>query len=307
MAGNVFIDRLVIVGVGLIGGSLARALREASAVGEIVGVGRTLANLDRALALGVIDRIAAFPEALVGADVVVLAAPVGAMDGLLARAAPALGEAAVITDVGSVKGAVIAAARRRLGAAFPRFVPGHPIAGTEHSGVEASFATLFHDHRIVVTPTAETDARALARVRRLWACTGGEVIEMAPEEHDGVLAATSHLPHVLAYALVDMIAALPEGRRCFELAAGGFYDFTRIASSDAVMWRDICVANAGPLGARLRQFADTLARLGEAVEAGDGEQLEAIFRRAKSARDRLLRERGDARAGGDGPRTEGRR
>lgn len=306
MAADARIDRLVIVGVGLIGGSLARALRAAGAVGEIVGVGRTRANLERALALGVIDRIAALPEGLAGADLVVLAAPVGAMDALLARAAPALDEAAVITDVGSVKGAVIDAARRRLGAAFPRFVPGHPIAGTEHSGVEASFATLFRDHRIVLTPTAETDARALARVRRLWTCTGGEVIEMPPEEHDGVLAATSHLPHVLAYALVDMIAALPEGRRCFELAAGGFYDFTRIASSDAVMWRDICVANAGPLAVRLRQYADTLARLATAVEAGDGEQLESIFRDAKSARDRLLRERGDARAAGDASPIEGR-
>ncbi len=291
MSESLSLGRLVVVGVGLIGGSLARALRRHGAAREIVGVGRSRRHLERAQALGVIDRFGELPDVVAGADVVVVAAPVGAMDALFEQMAPQLSPTALITDVGSVKGAVIEAARRRLGAHFGRFVPGHPIAGTEHSGVEASFASLFQGHRVILTPVAETDREAVATISRLWALTGAEVSEMGPDEHDAVLAATSHLPHVLAFGLVELIASRADSQRCFDLAAGGFYDFTRIASSDPVMWRDICLANRDALVGRLREYGSVLATLTETVERADGAQLEAVFRRAKQARDRMLRAR----------------
>jgi prephenate dehydrogenase len=283
------INRLAVLGVGLIGGSLARALRDAGHVREIVGYGRGLANLQRAVELGVVDRIeTSLGAAVRDADIVVLATPVGSMPEMLTGIAPYLAANAVVTDVGSVKGTVAAAARAALGAGVARFVPGHPIAGTERSGVDASFASLYVGRRVVVTPLAENRPEAVSRVRAMWEAAGADVVIMSVEHHDEVLAATSHLPHLLAYALVDMLARLDDKREIFSFAAGGFRDFTRIASSDPTMWRDISVANQTAIAHMLRMYRDELDRLIDAVERGDGNGLQEVFARAKAARDALI-------------------
>jgi prephenate dehydrogenase len=284
------IRRLAIIGVGLIGGSLARALRQAGWVQEVVGCGRGKANLQQALQLGVIDRFSHDPaEAVDGADMVFLAVPLGAMTGVFQAIAPALASDAVVTDGGSVKGSVVADAERVLGAVPPWLVPGHPIAGTENSGVEASFAELYRNRRVILTPTRATDARALARVEAMWQACGAEVVRMEVERHDRILAATSHLPHMLAFSLVDALARTEENDEIFRFAAGGFRDFTRIASSNPVMWRDICLANRSELRNMLKRFADELHDLADALDQEDGgERLLQIFERAKTARDRYV-------------------
>jgi len=284
------IRRLAILGVGLIGGSLARALRDAGHVQEIVGYGRSLANLQRAVELGVVDRIeTTLPAAVQGADLVVLATPVGTMPEILSAIAPYLGQDTVVTDVGSVKGAVVNAARHALAAKLAAFVPGHPIAGTERSGVEASFASLYVGRRVVLTPLPENRPEDVARVRAMWQAAGADVVTMSVEHHDEVLAATSHLPHMLAFALVDLLAQLDDRREVFAYAAGGFRDFTRIASSDPVMWRDIGLANGSALAQMLKSYRAELDQLIKAVERGDGQALQALFARAKTARDALIR------------------
>lgn len=280
------IRRLCIVGVGLIGGSLARALKAAGAVAEVVGYGRDPAQLQLAQELGVIDRgetdIAA---ALLGAEVVLVAVPVGAMEGVLRTMAPHLAADTIVTDVGSTKGSVVTAAQRAFGAVPARFVPGHPIAGTEQSGVAASFAELYHKRRVILTPLAHTDVAAVATVRALWKAAGAEVVEMEVQHHDEVLAATSHLPHVLAYTLVDTLAQMEEHTEIFRYAAGGFRDFTRIASSDPRMWHDICLANRDAILKVMDRYAADLAEVRGAIERGDGAALLATFGRAKKARD----------------------
>jgi len=283
------IKRLAILGVGLIGGSLARALRDAGHAQEIVGYGRGLANLQRAVELGVVDRIETSPGSAVrDADLVVLATPVGSMAELLKTIAPYLAQDAVLTDVGSVKGAVVTAARTALAGKFSDFVPGHPIAGTERSGVEASFASLYVGRRVALTPLPDTRPEALVRVRAMWQAAGADVVTMSVEHHDQVLAATSHLPHLLAYALVDMLARLDDSREIFSFAAGGFRDFTRIASSDPVMWRDISLANREAILAMLKRYRSGLDELIKAIGAGNGTQLHELFARAKAARDALM-------------------
>jgi prephenate dehydrogenase len=283
------INRLALIGVGLIGGSLARALRDAGHVREVIGYGRGLANLQRAVELGVADRIETSLSAAVrDADMVVLATPVGSMADSLGAIAPYLAKDAVVTDVGSVKGTIAAAARAALGEKLADFVPGHPIAGTERTGVEASFSSLFVGRRVVLTPRPETSAEAVARVRAMWQAAGAEVVSMSVEHHDAVLAATSHLPHLLAYALVDMLARLDDSREIFAYAAGGFRDFTRIASSDPVMWRDISLANREAIVSMLKKYRAELDGLIAAVTAGDGAKLQTLFARAKAARDALV-------------------
>lgn len=284
------IDKLAIIGVGLIGGSLARALKRAGAVREVLGYGRSPENLQRAVALQVIDYAeTSLARVAQQADLIVLAVPVGSMAEILAGLAPYLSERTVLTDAGSVKGSVVVAARAALGRHFPRFVPGHPIAGTEKSGVEAALPDLFEGRRVVLTPLPETERAALEQVQAMWRAAGAQVSLMAVERHDQALAATSHLPHVLAYALVDLLARLDGDRTLFDFAAGGFQDFTRIASSDPVMWRDICLANREVLGPVLRRYRDELDAVLAAIERGDGDRLLETFSRAKRVRDELNR------------------
>ena len=285
------IQRLCIIGVGLIGGSLARALREAGEVGEVIGCGRGEANLQAAVRLGVVDRYETDPaHAVAGADVVVVAVPLGAMAAVLRSIVPHLAPEAVVTDVGSAKGSVVEDVARIYGGIPPRFVPGHPIAGTENSGVEASFATLFQRRRVILTPLAETAATAHRLIQQMWELTGAEVVDMGVHHHDAVLAATSHLPHLLAYTLVDTLARLDDRAEIFRYAAGGFRDFTRIASSDPTMWRDICVANREQLLEMIALFNADLAQLAEAIRHDDHAAILATFQRAKRARDNLYLE-----------------
>lgn len=282
------IQRLCVIGVGLIGGSLARALRQAGEVGEVIGSGRGEDNLRAAVRLGVIDRYDTDPtRAVAGADVVVVAVPLGAMEPVLRAIVPHLTSAAVVTDVGSAKGSVVADVERIYGHIPPHFVPGHPIAGTEQSGVEASFATLFQGRRVILTPLAETAAASHGLIKRMWELTGAEVVDMGVRHHDAVLAATSHLPHMLAYTLVDTLARLDDRAEIFRYAAGGFRDFSRIASSDPKMWHDICAANREQLLEMIALFSADLTRLAEAIRADDRAAVLALFQRAKRARDNL--------------------
>ncbi len=283
------IRRLAIIGVGLIGGSLARALRAAGAVGEIVGCGRGEANLQRAVELGVIDSYTHdVGNAVSGADMVFLAVPLGAMRDTFAAMQGHLAADTVITDGGSAKASVIDDCRAVFGKVLPNLVAGHPIAGTENSGVEASFAELYQNRRIILTPTDDTAPEALARVQAMWQACGGEITLMSVEHHDEVLAATSHLPHMLAFGLVDTLARMKENDEIFRYAAGGFRDFTRIASSNPVMWRDVCVANRRALGQMMSHYLSEMQELAETIERGDGDRLLEIFSRAKSARDRYI-------------------
>lgn len=288
MPAQPLIQRLCVIGVGLIGGSLARALRERGEVAEVVGSGRNEDNLRAAVRLGVVDRYDTDPaRAVVGADVVVVAVPLGAIEPVLRAIVPHLPPDAVLTDVGSAKGSVVADVERVYGHVPPHFVPGHPIAGTEKSGVEASFATLFAKRRVILTPLAETAAAAHHLIRKMWELTGAEVIDMGVRHHDAVLAATSHLPHMLAYTLVDTLARLDDRAEIFRYAAGGFRDFTRIASSDPRMWHDICVANREQLLEMIARFSADLAQLAHAIRADDRAAILATFERAKRARDNL--------------------
>ncbi len=283
------IQRLTIIGVGLIGGSLAQALRQAAYVREIVGCGRDEQHLQKAVSLGVVDSYETdIAQAVQGADMVVVAVPLGAMESCFRAMAPHLADDAVVTDVGSAKASVVAAARAAFGVLPAGFVPGHPIAGTEKSGVEASFPQLFQQRRVIVTPLPESSAEAVARVVGMWQEAGAEVEKMAVDHHDEVLAATSHLPHLLAFGLVDSLCRMDESEDVFRFAAGGFRDFTRIASSDPVMWRDICLANREALLKVLMHYQDDLSQLMAMVRQGDGGGLEATFSRAKSARDSYI-------------------
>ena len=280
------IGRLCVVGVGLIGGSLARALREAGAVKEIVGSSRNADHLQRAVDLGVIDCFDTdLSEAVRGADMVFVSVPLGAMRSVFASIRDSLEPGAILTDAGSAKGSVVADIKEVFGAVPTGFVPGHPIAGTENSGVEASFPELYRGRRVILTPLPETDDEALQMVRYMWEKTGALVNEMEVVHHDEVLAATSHLPHMLAFALVESLARMSEQREIFEYAAGGFRDFTRIASSDPVMWRDICIANRDALLSVMERFRDDMDMLGNAIRDKDDTRILQIFQEAKSARD----------------------
>lgn len=280
------IGRLVVVGLGLIGGSFAKGIRESGLCGEVVGVDLDAQSRKLAVELGVVDRCEEdLATACRGADVIQLAVPILAMERVLALLATFdLGDT-VLTDVGSAKGNVVRAAKAAFGAMPAHFVPGHPIAGSEQSGVEASNAQLFKRHKVILTPLPETDSAALAVVDRLWSALGADVEHMEVERHDEVLAATSHLPHLLAFGLVDSLAKRNENLDIFRYAAGGFRDFTRIAGSDPVMWHDIFLANREAVLRTLDTFQTDLDALREAMVAGDGRQLLGVFTRARVARE----------------------
>lgn len=289
MAGKFKINKLVIIGVGLIGASFALALKRTRAVKHVVGVGRTRANLSAARRLKVIDEIQSDPaRAVRDADLVLLATPVGQMAAVMAAVAPYLPPRAVVTDGGSTKRDVIACARRFLGANFRRFVPAHPIAGTEQSGAAAGFAELYRDRCVVLTPQAETDADAVRLVKRAWTSCGARVITLGAEEHDAIFAAVSHLPHVVAFALVNSLAQRRDARRVLGFSGGGLRDTVRIAGSSPEMWADICVANRDVLLAALDDYEDALEEARGAIEQGDSEALKRLFERARAAREKWL-------------------
>ncbi len=286
------IEKLVVVGVGPIGGSFALALKQAGTVGRVVGVGRSAANIYRAQELKIIDAAGNFDAETFGdADLAFLAVPVGQMREVMRSIAPLLGEKTVVTDAGSTKEDVVRFARAELSKSLARFVPGHPIAGTEKSGAEAAFPELYRDRKVVLTPLKGTTAEAKALVKGAWQACGASVFQLAPREHDAVLATVSHLPHVLAYALVNQVARHKDAKRLFSYAAGGFRDFTRIASSHPEMWRDICIANKKALLAELGRYGKELERVKRMLERGDGKALEALFSGARDARDRWLKNR----------------
>ena len=283
------IDKLAIIGVGLIGSSLSLALKQSAAVGQVIGFGRNQKNLARGVELGVLDEFADSIEAAVSAaDVVVVAVPLGAMRQVFSELKPAVKKGAIITDVGSAKGSVVAAARDELGTVFSRFVPAHPIAGTEKSGVEAGFPTLYQNRRVIITPVEQTDQDAIAVIDEMWRHCGAIIEYLSVKHHDKVLAATSHLPHMLAYALVHQLSYLNDHEEIFRYASGGFRDFTRIASSDPVMWRDVCISNGDALVSLIEQYQQELDRVKSAISAGDSDELLKLFGRAKSERDSLI-------------------
>jgi prephenate dehydrogenase len=287
------IERLAIIGVGLIGGSLARALKRAGTVGEVVGCGRNAADLQKGVELGVIDRYSTEPaQAVAGADMVLVATPVGSMRSIFEKIAVHLGPDTIVTDAGSVKASVIADARAVLGETFARFVPGHPIAGTEQSGIAASFADLYIDHRVILTPVADTGEAPCKAVQAMWEAAGAYVEIMTPEAHDEILAYTSHLPHMVAYALVDCLARAEPTTELLRFAAGGFRDITRIASSSAVMWRDIALANDGALLKALEAYRSSIDAVMNAIRDGDGAALEVLFERARQTRESLIAAKG---------------
>lgn len=285
------IKRITILALGLIGGSLAKSLKVNGFEGEVVGWGRREASLKKGLELGVIDRYSLqLAEAIDGADVIVIATPTLIAADMIQQLADLaqqgqLDPRTVITDVASVKGSLLQAAQQAFGTVPANLVLGHPIAGSEKSGVEAAKADLFVNHRVILTPVEQTSQQALQLIRSLWQSTGADVVEMPVLEHDEVLAATSHLPHVLAYALVDALAGSKEQQNIFRFAAGGFRDFTRIASSDPTMWHDITMANSTAILNTIDLFTNNLAELRAAIASGDSETLMASFGRAKAARD----------------------
>ena len=282
-------ERVAVIGVGLIGGSFALALKEARACSHVVGAGRSPANLRKALELGVIDSIA--PDAVAAAhnaDLVLLATPVAQFLRLFREVASVLGPKAVITDGGSTKRDVVTAGRAALGRKLGQFVPAHPVAGAEKSGAEAARADLFRGRRVILTPLPESADSAVKKVQAAWSACGARITRLDAEEHDAILGAVSHLPHVLAYSLVHELATRENGAQLFEYAAGGFRDFTRIASSHPEMWRDICIANSDRVLEELKKYRRKLDAVGKLLEAGDGAALEKLFAEAREARDKWM-------------------
>jgi prephenate dehydrogenase len=282
-------QRVVVVGVGLIGGSFALALKQAKACGHVIGVGRNPANLKLALSLGAIDSTSSdAARAAEDADLVLVAAPVGQFPKIFGALAGSLKPGAILTDAGSTKRDVVAAARKALKKKIAQFVPAHPIAGAEKSGAGAANAELFRGRRVVITPLEENPPAALDKVNQAWSTCGARTSQMTPEQHDAVFAAVSHLPHFLAYALVHEFNGRKNATELFSFAAGGFRDFTRIASSHPEMWRDICVANADKLGAEVASYAKKLAAMKKLLARRDAKALEKLFDEARDAREGWL-------------------
>jgi prephenate dehydrogenase len=283
-------DRLVVIGVGLIGGSVAAALRRAGRVRHVIGVGRGRANVARALELGVIDdAVEDITAAVKGADAVLIAVPVQQNQRVLGALADALAPGTLVTDAGSTKQDFVAAVRRIAPRHLAFIVPGHPIAGAELTGVDAASSSLFNGRNVVLTPLEENEAAAVDRVEALWKACGARVSRMTPERHDRVFSAVSHLPHMLAYTLVHMIATRPDAEALFGFAASGFRDFTRIAGSSPEMWRDIALANREALLADIEAYQQQLAELVQRLRQADGPEIKRLFEAARSARNAWIR------------------
>ena len=283
------LKKVVVCGVGRCGGSFALAPKQAGGVNEVVGIGRTRTALETAMSLGIIDSIAEdWANAMRGADLVLLAMPVGGMEAALRSLLPHLGPQTVITDAGSTKSDVLQAAERVLGGRISQFVPGHPIAGAEKSGAAAASADLYRDKRVVLTPSAAVYPKYFELVQGAWEACGARVDVMSAAAHDRVFAAVSHLPHLLAYALVHELASRDNADELFNFAAGGFRDFTRIASSHPEMWRDICIANRSALLSEIDSYMTRLLELRTLLAAADGVALEEVFKAARNARDAWL-------------------
>lgn len=283
------INKLVIFGVGLIGGSLGLALRQANYCKQIVGCGRNVEQLQKAIELGAIDSFSLDPQAAVqDAAVVLLAVPMGAMPAVLEQIKDALPPRCILTDAGSTKGSIVEQVRAVMGAEYTQFVPGHPVAGREKSGVEAAVVDLYQGRRVILTPTEQTDRQALAIVAAMWEVTGALVEQMPVVMHDQVLAATSHLPHVLAFSLVDTLLNMPQQEDILRYAAGGFRDFTRIASSDPVMWRDICLYNAPAILEMIQALQNNLNEFAGLIRDHNGQALHQRMTKAKQARDNYI-------------------
>ena len=283
------IEKLVIIGVGLIGGSLSLALKQAGVVNHVVGCGRNPQNLQKGVDIGVIDSFeTSISEAVKTADIVVAAVPMGAMHTVFQQINDGLNDNTIVTDVGSSKRSVVEVARQTLGRRFEQFVPGHPIAGTEKSGVEAGFSTLYQSRRVILTPVEETNPGFVERVDSMWRHCGATIEYLDVDHHDKVLAATSNLPHMLAYAMVNYLSSLNDHDEIFRYAAGGFRDFTRIASSDPVMWRDVCLSNGTALLKLIQGYKDELDMISLAIQQNDADELLKLFGKAKSERDSLI-------------------
>ena len=280
-------SRVAVIGVGLIGGSFALALKQAKACAHVVGAGRSAANLKLAEERGIVDSIADAATAVKDADLVLVASPVGQFKNIFSVIAKNLKPAALVTDGGSTKRDVVAAARAALGNKVSQFVPAHPVAGAEKSGAAAASAELFRDRRVILTPLPENSQDTLQKTEAAWAACGARVSRMTPEEHDAVLGVVSHLPHLLAYALVHEVAGRANSAQLFSFAAGGFRDFTRIASSHPEMWRDICFANRDRLAAELARFSGKLDEVKKLLD--DPAALEKLFAEARAARDAWIR------------------
>lgn len=279
------IQKLALVGVGLIGGSLVQALREQEAVSEVVGVGRSVENLMLAKSLGVVDDYTHdIAEAVQGADMVVIAAPVGAFKQILGEVLPSLGSDTIVTDVGSVKGEIIKSAIDVMGERIGQFVPAHPVAGSEKSGIAAANPRLFADHNVILTPLPETNLVFKDTVAKMWRLTGAVVVDMDVQLHDQILGVTSHLPHVIVYALMNYLAKQNDQEMHYRFAAGGLYDLTRIASSDAVMWSDIFLNNKQQIIRIVREYAAELNSVADQIEAHEEGELIQSFEQAKQIR-----------------------
>lgn len=280
------INRLCVIGVGLIGGSLALALKKAGFCKEVIGAGRNEQRLRKAQELGVIDCYETdYAKAVRSADIVFVAVPLGSMAEIFRKIEPALQSHTLITDGGSAKQCVVEDAIAAFGSRLKQFIPGHPIAGTEKSGCEAAFDSLYKNRRVILTPLEQNTRASIDLVKTMWHAAGAEVDEMSAHHHDMVLAGTSHLPHLLAFGLVDCLNQVDDVDEIFRFAAGGFRDFTRIASSDPVMWRDICLSNREAVLAMMQRFETEMDVLKNAISCKDGDQLLEIFSRAKKARD----------------------
>ncbi len=280
------INRLCVIGVGLIGGSLALALKKAGFCKEVIGAGRNEEHLKKAQELGVIDDYEMdYAKAVSNADIVFIAVPLGAMAAVFRKIEPALKSHTLVTDGGSAKHCVVDDAIAAFGHKIKQFIPGHPIAGTEKSGCEAAFDSLYQNRRVILTPLEQNARKDVDTIKSMWQAAGAEVDEMGARHHDLVLAGTSHLPHLLAFGLVDCLNQVDDVDEIFRFAAGGFRDFTRIASSDPTMWRDICISNRDAILAMMQRFQMEMDNLKDAIEREDSEKLFTIFDRAKKARD----------------------